>query len=229
MQRVLDTLCGQGSEAVRDLKVSRGAGIAKYGRDLTGALDAVSLLARELEKDSDSGSEPSPVSHRPPSRGWVGVARNSAQDQDDAAAERPVSEKAELSSGSAIEKDIVLWLNTQHFPSALLVSDIKDLRSGQVLHDLAQVYLDQVSPAAITLAPTHPGPPSARIALVIDMITDVIPEIALDSRIQLPSWLMTKTEARLIADEDLVGLCFSPGGLSFFAPTFSNLLQRLYI
>eukprot|EP00961_Rhodomonas_salina_P241865 3267289-Rhodomonas_salina.1 len=70
------------------------------------------------------------------------------------------------------EAEITLWLNTQHFPSALLVSDAKDLRSGQVLHDLAKVYIDGVSPGAITLAPTHPGPPSARIGLVIAMIAE---------------------------------------------------------
>lgn len=105
--------------------------------------------------------------------------------------------------GLNFEKEITLWLNTQHFPSALLVGDVKDLRSGQVLHDLATVYIDQVAPQAITLAPTHPGPPSARISLVINMITEAMLNIKLSTGFPLPGWL-SKAESRVIDDTDLV-------------------------
>ena len=68
------------------------------------------------------------------------------------------------------DKELILWLNSQTFPSALLSSDVSDLRSGQVIYDCMSVFLCGNHPSALTLAPSHPGPPSVRIAVTLDAL-----------------------------------------------------------
>jgi hypothetical protein len=68
------------------------------------------------------------------------------------------------------DKELILWLNSQTFPSALLSNDVSDLRSGQVIYDCMSVFLCGNHPSALTLVPSHPGPPSVRIAVTLDAL-----------------------------------------------------------
>jgi len=68
------------------------------------------------------------------------------------------------------DKELILWLNSQSFPSALLCSDVGDLRSGQIVFDCKSLFLCKSDPASLTLAPAHAGPPAHRIAASIEAL-----------------------------------------------------------
>jgi hypothetical protein len=75
-----------------------------------------------------------------------------------------------LASQAKTDKDLILWLNSQTFPSALLCNEVADLRSGQIIHDCMSVFLSQVNPASLTVASSHPVPPTNRIAATLDAL-----------------------------------------------------------
>ena len=54
---------------------------------------------------------------------------------------------------------------------ACQVHDVSDLRSGQVLMDVVAVVLQDTPPHALTLAPSHAGPPAARHREVVRSIS----------------------------------------------------------
>ena len=91
--------------------------------------------------------------------------------------ERPCKRAVQTGSEFTVDKELVLWLNSQSFPSALLCSGLADLRSGQTVFDCMSVFLHNVSPAGLTVAPSHPGPPAQRILVVLDALSSFFKDL----------------------------------------------------
>ena len=87
----------------------------------------------------------------------------------------PADKKGDVGKADAnADTELFLWLNSLEFPSALLASGVADLRSGQTVHDCMSVFLLNVSPADLTAAPGHPGPPSKRISSSLDALASAV-------------------------------------------------------
>ena len=129
---------------------------------------------------------------------------------------RPQANRSVLSSPSAspdtsipawrgraalADRELVVWLNSLPFPSALLCNGVADLRSGVILFDCMIAFLRDAAAAAPTTRSSHPGPPAQRIAETLDELISFFsrqPEIAeLDSGRSMLSHLRAARQALL--------------------------------
>ena len=128
------------------------------------------LLASDSDDDSPQKQAEKWAVRRAPGVGPTEAPRTHLENSGHADCATTSLARDDSIQSSRPDKELILWLNSQGFPSALLCSSVADLRSGQIVYDCMDVFLCHSHPETLTLAPGHPGPPASRIAATLDAL-----------------------------------------------------------